>query len=144
MRRALARSLGAWSRDKLVMSLFLRVFSLARARRQGQGEPTASPGHALHLLLANSITGVIIVILVQRIGDLDLPFQFAVNDLFGDLIVGLLSFKASQALHDRLFDKVRNTGYAKYEPPRPDRVEIVAARMSHEPASAQDVRPARQ
>lgn len=90
--------LGAW-----VGAGLLAVFSLVYARQRGNNAAEASASHALRLFLAGGVTGTIFILLVQRIGDLDLPFKFAVNDMIGGVIVGLLSFKLGDTLYKYFF-----------------------------------------
>lgn len=90
--------LGTW-----VGAGLLAVFSVVHARRQGGNEVETLASHALRLFLAGGVTGTIFVLLIQRIGDQDLPFKFAVNDMLGGVIVGLLSFKIGDALYKYFF-----------------------------------------
>lgn len=81
----------------------LAAFSWAHARRRADTSEEATFKHALRLFTAGSCTGIIFVVLIQRVGDLDLPFKFAVNDVIGGLIVGLFSFKLGDTLYRYFF-----------------------------------------
>ena len=87
----------------VVGAAMLAVFSWAHARERAASSPEATTKHAFRLFTAGSCTGIIFVVLIQRMGDLDLPFKFAVNDVIGGLIVGLFSFKLGDTLYKYFF-----------------------------------------
>lgn len=80
--------------------------SFSFAGKKNDGAPTREAAKSsFRLFFSGSCTGVIFILLIQRVGDLDLPFKFAVNDVIGGLIVGLLSFRLSDILHGYFFKK---------------------------------------
>lgn len=87
--------IGAW-----LGAALLAAFSLTNAQ---QDSPGAKRAHAGRLLVAGIVTGTIFLLLIQRVGDLDLPFKFAVNDVIGGVIVGLFSFKLGRMLYGYFF-----------------------------------------
>lgn len=94
-------------------SALLAAFSWAHARRDGALASGSSSTKSVRLFVAGSIAGVILVVLVQRIGDLDLPFKFAINDVIGGVIVGLFSFKLSDKVHAVLFGEPKASDVAQ-------------------------------
>lgn len=107
-RHKLSRQLSAQVSASLLMLLIgawlgaalLAAFSLVNAQA---GSAAARRAHAGRLLVAGIVTGTIFLLLIQRIGDLDLPFKFAVNDVIGGVIVGLFSFKLGRMLYGYFF-----------------------------------------
>jgi hypothetical protein len=90
--------IGSW-----VGAVLLAVFSLVHAQHRSAAGEEAKPVNALRLGIAGVVTGTIFILVIQRVGNLDLPFTFTVNDVIGAIVVGLLSFKLGDTLYKYFF-----------------------------------------
>lgn len=54
-------------------------------------------------LVAGSVVAVTAILLLHRVGNLDLPITIVVNDYLGGVVIGLFSCKIGDALHRQFF-----------------------------------------
>jgi hypothetical protein len=106
----LAPPLSAVVRGGILGALFLAIFVPAyrklQAVKTGQADRTEKPlAQALIFFLAGSVVSTITILLLQRLGSLDLPIMITVKDYLGGMVIGLFSYKIGDALYGHLFSK---------------------------------------
>lgn len=104
----LAPPLSAVVRGGILGALFLAIFVPAyrklHAVKTGRAERTEKPlAQALTFFLAGSVVSTITILLLQRLGNLDLPIMITVKDYLGGMVIGLFSYKIGDALYGYLF-----------------------------------------
>jgi hypothetical protein len=109
----LAPPLSAVVRGGILGALFLAIFVPAyrklRAAKTGQPTRTEKPvAHAITFFLAGSVVSTITILLLQRLGSLDLPIMITVKDYLGGMVIGLFSYKIGDALYGQLFSKEKD------------------------------------
>ncbi len=109
----LAPPLSAVVRGGILGALFLAVFVPAyrklRAAKTGKPTPTEKPlAQAITFFLAGSVVSTITILLLQRLGNLDLPIMITVKDYLGGMVIGLFSYKIGDALYGQLFSKEKD------------------------------------
>jgi hypothetical protein len=106
----LAPPLSAVVRGGILGALFLAIFVPAyrtlHAAKTGQPARTEKPlAQAMTFFLAGSVVSTITILLLQRLGNLDLPIMITVKDYLGGMVIGLFSYKIGDALYGQLFSK---------------------------------------
>jgi hypothetical protein len=71
---------------------------VGRWRREDDFTARSGIKEGFLLWLAGSLTAMIVVLVIQRIEDFPLPVNIAVNDFYGGLVIGLLSYHLSLRL----------------------------------------------
>ncbi|MCI0694434.1 hypothetical protein L0337_20795 [candidate division KSB1 bacterium] len=106
----LAPPLSAVVRGGVLGALFLAIFVPAyrklHAAKTGQPARTEKLlAQAMTFFLAGSVVSTITILLLQRLGNLDLPIIVTVKDYLGGMVIGFFSYKIGDALYGLLFSK---------------------------------------
>jgi len=100
---SLKAPLSAMIRGGVLGAFLLAFFIPAYRARQSEGTGAIKLKKLLQLavilFIAGSIVSITAILLLQRIGTLDLPITIAVNDWLGGLVVGLFSYPIGKVLY---------------------------------------------
>ncbi|MGH7596174.1 MAG: hypothetical protein ACREOI_07470 [bacterium] len=93
----------------LFLAIFVPAYRKLRAAKTGKPTLTEKPmAQAMTFFLAGSVVSTITILLLQRLGSLDLPIMITVKDYLGGLVIGLFSYKIGDALYGQLFSKEKD------------------------------------
>jgi hypothetical protein len=93
----------------LLLALFIPVYRVLNAVVRARPAPKRPVIQGLVFLAAGSIVSTTAILLLQRLGDLNLPITVDVNDYLGGIVVGLFSYKIGDVLYSQFFETARSS-----------------------------------
>jgi len=90
----------------LLLALFVPAYRALKSLHSGERMSATIGGlffQGLLFLLSGSVVSITAILLLQRIGNLELPITLDVNDYLGGVVIGLFSYPVGNALYDRFF-----------------------------------------
>lgn len=107
----LAAPLSSLLRGGVLGALLLAIFVPAyrRLKEQSRGFAALSTQFVV-FLVSGSVVAVTAILLLQRLGGLNLPITIEVKDYLGGIVVGLFSYKIGDVLYAQFFETSAETG----------------------------------
>ena len=89
----------------LLLAIFLPIYRFSRHEPPAPWQPEnpmlRMPLTFIQISISGSVVSVIAILLLQRLGDLDLPVTIDVKDWIGGVIIGLFSYQIGDTLYGR-------------------------------------------
>lgn len=87
----------------LLLAIFVPAYRVLHGRTAEATRARSALQQAATFLVAGSVVSIIAILLLQRVGGLELPVNVAVNDYLGGVIIGLFSYKIGDVLFQQFF-----------------------------------------
>ena len=89
----------------IVGAALLGIFIVAYRYRRADGRPELSElaRQGITFFATGTVCGVIVIMLLHRVGDLSLPVSLEVNDFYGGVVLGLFTYKLGDWLYTLFF-----------------------------------------